>query len=147
MKRVEDFYLEEVVLFQIQQHILELGESDRLLQEGKKRAIEAVEHLKRNVVLLREIEKAKKKRMAEFEAYALGKADSYNSSMDQMEALRKKHEELMEKLSLAEDKTREYNRVKIHDSFVVMKLTPELMDEYVERVEVHPDNEIRVIWK
>ena len=57
------------------------------------------------------------------------------------------HEELMEKLSLAEDKTREYNRVKIHDSFVVMKLTPELMDEYVERVEVHPDNEIRVIWK
>ena len=56
-----------------------------------------------------------------------------------MEALRKKHEELMEKLSLAEDKTREYNRVKIHDSFVVMKLTPELMDEYVERVEVHPD--------
>lgn len=144
---MEDFYLEEVVLFQIQQHILELGESDRLLQEGKKRAIEAVEHLKRNVVLLREIEKAKKKRMAEFEAYALGKADSYNSSMDQMEALRKKHEELMEKLSLAEDKTREYNRVKIHDSFVVMKLTPELMDEYVERVEVHPDNEIRVIWK
>ena len=144
---MEDFYLEEVVLFQIQQHILELGESDRLLQEGKKRAIEAVEHLKRNVVLLREIEKAKKKRMAEFEAYALGKADSYNSSMDQMEALRKKHEELMEKLSLAEDKTREYNRVKIHDSFVVMKLSPELMDEYVERVEVHPDNEIRVIWK
>ena len=64
-----------------------------------------------------------------------------------MEALRKKHEELMEKLSLAEDKTREYTRVKIHDSFVVMKLTPELMDEYVERVEVHPDNEIRVIWK
>ena len=64
-----------------------------------------------------------------------------------MEALRKKHEELMEMLSLAEDKTREYNRVKIQDSFVVMKLTPELMDEYVERVEVHPDNEIRVIWK
>ena len=64
-----------------------------------------------------------------------------------MEALRKKHEELMEKLALAEDKTREYYRVKIHDSFVVMKLTPELMDEYVERVEVHPDNEIRVIWK
>ena len=29
----------------------------------------------------------------------------------------------------------------------MMKLTLELMDEYVERVEVHPDNEIRVIWK
>lgn len=85
--------------------------------------------------------------MAKFEAYALGKADSYNSSMDQMEALRKNHEELMEQLSQAEDKAREYNRVKIHDSFAVMKLTSELMDEYVERVEVHPDNEIKVIWK
>ena len=145
---LEDFYLEEVVLFQIQQHILELWESDRLLQEEKERAIETVEHLKKECrTAEREIKKAKKKRMAEFEAYALGKSDSYNSSMDQMEALRKKHEELIEKLSLAEDKVREYNRVKIHDSFAVMKLTPELMDEYVERVEVHPDNEIKVIWK
>lgn len=67
--------------------------------------------------------------------------------MNQMEALRKKHEGLMEQLSQAEDKVREYKRVKIHDSFAVMKLTPELMDEYVERVEVHPDNEIKVIWK
>ena len=49
--------------------------------------------------------------------------------MDQMEALRKKHEGLMEQLSQAEDKVREYKRVKIHDSFAVMKLTPELMDE------------------
>ena len=126
----EDFYLEEVVLFQIQQHILELGESDRLLQEEKERAIEAVEHLKKECrTAENEIEKAKKKRMAEFEAYALGKSDSYNSSMDQMEALRKKHEGLMEQLSQAEDKVREYKRVKIHDSFAVMKLTPELMDE------------------
>lgn len=85
--------------------------------------------------------------MAEFEAYALGKADSYNSSMDQMDALRKKHEDLMEQLSKAEDKAREYSRVKIHDSFAVMKLTLELIGEYIERVEVHPDNEIKVIWK
>ena len=85
--------------------------------------------------------------MAEFEAYALGKADSYNSFMDQMEAIRKKHEELMARLSLAKDKAREYNRVKIHDSFVVVKFTPELMDEHVERTEVHPDNEIKIIWK
>ena len=85
--------------------------------------------------------------MAEFEAYALGKADSYNYFMDQMEAIRKKHEELMARLSLAEDKAREYNCVKIHDNFVVVKFTPELMDEHVERAEVHPDNEIKIIWK
>lgn len=64
-----------------------------------------------------------------------------------MDALRKKQEDLMEQLSKAEDKARKYSRVKIHDSFAVMKLTPELMDEYVERVEVHLDNEIKVVWK
>ena len=59
---LEDFYLEEVVLFQIQQHILELGESDRLLQEEKERAIETVEHLKKECrTAEREIKKAKKK--------------------------------------------------------------------------------------
>lgn len=145
---MEDFYLEEVILFQLQQHILELGESDRILQEEKERAIEAVEHLKKECQAAeRAIEKAKKKRMAEFEVYALGKADSYDSSMNEMNILRKKHEELLEELSQTEDKVREYNRVKIHNSFAVMKLTPELMDEYIERVEVHPDNEIKVIWK
>lgn len=110
--------------------------------------IEAVEYLKRECQAAeRVIEKAKKKRMAEFETYALGKADSYDSSMDQMDMLRQKYEELREQLSQAEDKARKYRNVKIHDSFAVMKLTPELMDEYVERVEIHLENEIKAIWK
>ncbi len=148
VKRVEDFYLEEVVLFQLQQHILELGESDRLLQEEKSRGAEVVEGLKQECkVAERAVENAKKKRMADFEAYALGKKESYDSSRDQLELLRKKYEELRERLSLAEDKVREYSRVKVHEGFAVKKLTPELMDEYIESIEIHPGNDIRVIWK
>lgn len=85
--------------------------------------------------------------MADFEAYALGKKESYNSSTNQMELLRKKQGELREQLSLAEDKVREYNRLKVHESFAVMKLTPELMDEYIESIEIHPGNDVRVMWK
>ena len=96
VKRIEDFYLEEVILFQIQQHIMELGESDKL---------------------------------------------------DEVEALRKKHEELMVRLSESEQKVRELNRLKVHESFAVTKLTEELLDEYVESVEVHPGNEVRISWK
>lgn len=148
VKRVEDFYLEEVVLFQIQQHILELGESDRLLQEEKSRGAEVVEVLKQECkVAERAVENAKKKRMADFEAYALGKKESYDSSTDQLELLRKKYEELRERLSLAEDKVREYSRVKVYEGFAVKKLTPELMDEYIESIEIYPGNDIRVIWK
>lgn len=85
--------------------------------------------------------------MAEFEAYALGQKKSYDASIDEVEALRKKHETLMEQLSEAEDKVRELNRMKVHESFAVTKLTEELLDEYVEDIEVHPGNEVRISWK
>ncbi len=40
------------------------------------------------------IDKAKAQRMAEFEAYVLGQKKSYDASIDELEALRKKHEAL-----------------------------------------------------
>ncbi len=34
-----------------------------------------------------------------------------------------------------------------YECFAVTKLTEELLDEYVESVEVHPGNEVRISWK
>ena len=93
------------------------------------------------------MESAKEKRMAEFEAYALGKKKSYDVSIDEVETLRKKHEGLLEQLSEAEQKVRELNRMKVHECFAVTKLTKEILDEYVESIEVHPGNEVRISWK
>ena len=70
-----------------------------------------------------------------------------DASIDEVEALRKKHEAMMEQLSEAEDRVRELNRMKVHESFAVTKLTAELLDEYVEGIEVHPGNEVRISWK
>lgn len=148
MKRIDDFYLEEVILYELQQHIMRLEESGRLLQEEKECAVRAAESLRQECRAAGgAIEKAKAKRMADFEAYVLGEKKSYDASMESLERLRKKYEGLREQLSAAEDKVREYDRMKVQESFPVMKLTAELMDEYVERVEVHPNNEIKVIWK
>ena len=85
--------------------------------------------------------------MAEFEAYALGQKKSYDASIDEVEALRKKHEALMEQLSEAEDKIRELNRMKVHENFAVTRLTDGLLDEYVESIEVHLGNEVKISWK
>ena len=148
VKRIEDFYLEEIILFQIQQHIMELGESDKLLQEEKDEAAAEAKTLRKKCRdAERAIDKAKAQRMAEFEAYALGQKKSYDASIDEVETLRKKHEALMVQLSEAEDKVRELNRMKVHECFAVTKLTEELLDEYVESVEVHPGNEVRISWK
>ena len=64
-----------------------------------------------------------------------------------MESLRKKHETLMVRLFEAEDKGRELNRMKVHECFAVTKLTEEHLDEYVESVEVHLGNEVRISWR
>ena len=147
VKRIEDFYLEEVIMFQIQQHIMELGESDKLLQAEKEAAAEAEALRKQCLDAEKAIDKAKAQRMAEFEAYALGQKESYDASIDEVETLRKEHETLMVQLSEAEDKVGQLNRMKVHESFAVTKLTEELLDEYVEDIEVHPGDEVRIIWK
>ena len=41
-------------------------------------------------------------------------------------------------------KVRELNRMKVHESFAVTKLTDGLLDEYVESIEVHTGNEVRI---
>ena len=85
--------------------------------------------------------------MAEFEAYALGQKKSYDASIDEVEALRKKQETLMIQLSEAEDRVRELNRMKVHECFAVTKLTNELLDEYVEDIEVTAENKVIISWK
>ena len=148
MKRIEDFYLEEVILFQIQQHIMELGESDKLLQAEKEAAAAEARALRKKCWdAERAIDKAKAQRMAEFEAYALGQKKFYVASFDEGEALRKKQETLMIQLSEAEDRVRELNRMKVHECFAVTKLTNELLDEYVEDIEVTAENKVIISWK
>lgn len=148
VKRIEDFYLEEVILYELQQHIMGLEESDKLLQGEKDKADAELERLKAECRAAENaIEAESKKRMADFEAYALGKRKSYDSSMERMDKLRKRHMELLEQVSLAEEKVRDLSKVKVHENFAVMRLTPELLDEYVEKIEVHPGNEVRISWK
>ena len=146
--RMPHYQLEEIILFQIQQHIMELGESDKLLQAEKEAAAAEVKALRKKCRdAERAIDKMKAQRMAEFEAYALGQKKSYDASADEVETLRKKHEALMVQLSEAEDKVRKLNRMKVHECFAVTKLTEELLDEYVESIEIHPENEVKISWK
>lgn len=127
---------------------MELGESDKFLPAEKDTAAADVEKLKRKCRRAEKaIEKARARRLAKFEAYFLGKKKSHGASSDEVETQRRKYEGLREKPSEAEDKVRELNRMKVHESFAVTKLTAELLDEYVESVEVRSEDEVRIIWK
>ena len=74
-------------------------------------------------------------------------ADFFRKKRNVPSRKQKQHEGLMEQLSVAEDKVREYDRMKVHESFPVMKLTAELLDEYVEDIEILPENGVRINWK
>ena len=73
--------------------------------------------------------------------------DRQKPANQRMREFLEKHEALMLQLSEAEDKVRELNRMKVHECFAVTKLTDELLDEYVESIEVHPGNEVKINWK
>ena len=148
MKRIEDFYLEEIVLFQIQQHIMELGESDKLLQEERNEVEALVDSLKKRCrASERAIEKVREKRLAEFEAYALGDRESYDAPGDDLKELKGKAEELKAQLAEAEERLKELSRKKVHECFAVTKLTKELLDEYVEGIAVYGNDDVRITWK
>lgn len=67
--------------------------------------------------------------------------------MAQEDRIQKRYEDLLEQLSLAKDEVRKYERMKPHEGFAVTKLTPELMDQYIECVEVFSEKDIRIKWK
>lgn len=148
VRRAEDLYLEEVITYQLQQHIMELEESDKLLKAEKDQAAAEVIRLQKECEAVeRAIDAAGKKRMEQFEAYALGKRKKYDASASEIEDLRKKHQALQEQLAAAESDVKKLDRMKIHENFAVRKLTAELLDEYVDSIEVTAGNEVKIRWK
>lgn len=96
------------------------------------------------------IEAARNRRMADFEAYALGEAEAYDGSAAEAEEkqLREKLADLQEQLVPAEEEAGKYARMPVHEAFPVLRLTEELLDAYVEDIVVGPGvDEVRVVWK
>ncbi len=148
VKRIEDFFLEEVILFQLQQHIMELGEMDGLLQQEKEDAAALVEKLKKECQSVEKaVEDAKEKRMADYEAYALGRLESYDGSREAEMQLKEKLDGLRQELLEAEETARQLQRKESCEAFAVTKLTSELMDQYIENVAVYSDDDVRITWK
>ena len=148
VKRIDDVFLEEMIMYQLQQHIMELGETEMNLQAARDHAVSVLDMLRskcKDAELA--IAAAKGRRLAAFEAYALGKTECYDAQDGEMESLRRNYEELTKELAVAKERVREFDRRKVHESIPVMRLTKELLDEYVEWIEVHGEDDVRIKWK
>ena len=71
----------------------------------------------------------------------------FNLAEKRADKSRRKRRSTLEQLSEAEEKARKLSRQKVHEAFGIRKLTKELLDEYVESIEVRPGNEVKIGWK
>lgn len=85
MKWIEDFYLEEVILFQIRQHIAESGKSDKLLYEEMEATVAEAGRKKEMSGCGRDDRRAKAQRVAKVASYAIVQKRSYDASIDEVE--------------------------------------------------------------
>ncbi len=147
VSRIDDFLLEELLLFRIQEHIGELGESNRLLELEKNAARTALEELR---VKIRETERAItvncEERMKNYEQYVLG-GGSFDKDADSGEQLTERLNRLNTQLRATEDEVLRLEKQSGFEVFNVKELTPELMDEYFEKIVVHAEDDLEIIWK
>lgn len=145
--RAEDFFLEEVLTLRLQEHIVELGESRRLLEAEKDAARKKLDELRTKC---RETERAiaenREKRMQNYERYVLG-GGFFDADADEGKRLAELLKELKGQLRAAEDEVLRLEKEAGYEVFGVKKLTPELMDEYFEEIVVRAEDDVEIAWK
>ncbi len=147
VERIDDFVLEQVLLFQLQGHILELGESSRLLETEKNAARKTLEDSRKKYQETEHsITEKRERRMRNYERYVLEGA-CYDASADDEEQLKEQLIKLKAQLRKAENEVLRLEKECGFETFVVKELTPELMDEYIKEIIVHAEDDLEIVWK
>lgn len=145
--RAEDSSLEQLLMFRLQEHIMELGESSRLLEAEKNTVRETLEDLGlKHQETEQAITESCERRMRNYEKHVLEGA-VFNASEDDGERLKEHLKELKAQMREAEDEVLRLEKESGFEVFAVKKLTPELMDEYFKEVIVHAEDDLEIVWK
>ncbi|MCD8105400.1 MAG: recombinase family protein [Lachnospiraceae bacterium] len=145
--RAEDSSLEQLLMFRLQEHIMELGESSRLLEAEKNTARETLDGLRLKYQKTEQaITENRERQMRNYEKHVLEGA-AFNASEDDEERLKEHLKELKAQLREAEDEVLRLEKESGFEVFAVKELTPELLDEYFKEIIVHTENDLEIVWK
>ncbi len=146
VEKVNALFMEEYILFMLQDRLPAEGEQKKLLTE----MADGIKELKEKQEILNEkIQKLKQEKFEAYQNYVLGKSGSWQNNESSIESAEKELEKLNE--TLQEQETVYFKigykrqEKKTESAFAV--LSKEMIDEYVEKIIVYDEQNIEICWK
>ncbi len=150
MGKVNAIFLEQYVLFMMQDKMKEKGEFERLCAEEAERLKQEIEEQrKKKNVLSARIQKIKQQKFEVYQDYACGRADSFHSDEIMVKSIEKELEGLNELLMKLEASqiNMESKREKRIAASPFAELSKEMIDRYVDKIVVYDEQHIEIFWK
>lgn len=145
--KVNAIFLEQYVLFMMQDKMKEKGEFERLCAEEAERLKQEIEEQrKKKNVLSARIQKIKQQKFEVYQDYACGRADSFHSDEIMVKSIEKELNELLMKLE-ASQINMESKREKRIAASPFAELSKEMIDRYVDKIVVYDEQHIEIFWK
>lgn len=148
--KVNAMFMEQYVLFMMQDKLFADGELERLHTERIDELEKEIKELKKTkYALAADVEKLEQQNFQAYENYVSGKSDSFQSDKSEQKAVEKEMESLNERLEAIEA---DYTCMKAdrdkHDvGSQFAELSREMIGRYIEKIEVYDEQHIEIYWK
>lgn len=149
-RKVNGMFMEQYVLFMLQEKLSAAGKLDELCRESACRLEAEIKEFKhKRQELLSKAEKLRHIRLEEYQNYRLGKTSVFQGESEEAKSVEEELRSLNDKMEQME---REYaglvcEKDRRGDGSLSAVLTKEMMDRYIERIMVYSEQDIEICWK
>ena len=149
-ENVNAMFLEQYVLFMIQDKLQADGELEKLRTEEIQRLDGEIKELKERRQLLNgRIQRLKQQNFEAYQNYALGKTDGIQADNIMVKSVEKELEDLNETVRQMEaayvKMECDRDALSVGNEFAV--LSKEMLDHYIEKIIVYDEQNIEICWK
>lgn len=150
VENVNAMFLEQYVLFMMQDKLQAEGELEKLRTEAIQRLDGEIKGLKEKRQLLNSrLQKLKQQNFEAYQNYALGKTDGFQTDNRTVKTIEKELEDLNGNIQQKEvacaKLERDRDALSAGDEFAV--LSKEMLDHYIEKIFVCDEQNITIVWK
>jgi chromosome segregation ATPase len=150
VENVNAMFMEQYVLFMMQDKLYADGELDKLRKEAIQRLDKEIKELKGKRQLLDgRIQKLKQQNFESYQNYVSGKADSFHSDDIMVKSIENDLatlQETIQEMEAAYIKMEcDRDALSVGSEFAV--LSKEMIDHYIEKIVVYDEQHIEICWK
>lgn len=148
VENVNGMFLEQYILFFLQEKLRKTGEMEKLQAEMlKNQRTERQELKKRRSLLIAHIEREKQKNFANYQDYASGKSGIFTSNESAVKSAEEDLRRLEESIQEKEAAYLKGKRNSASDDNGAAVLSKEMLDRYIEKVVVYDEQNVEIQWR